>query len=119
MKKPSKQEIEKHINLPYSFIITPEEDRNKTYYVCRVGELTGCVSHGNTPHEAQKKIKDAMYDWIESALIDKCEIPKPTLGKETRITLRIPGSTAAKIKLQAKQENKSINEFIVDKLKIA
>lgn len=119
MKKVRKQDIEEYLNLPYTFIVTPEEDNNKTYYVCRIAELPGCLSDGKTPIEAQKKIKDAMYDWIETALIDGYEIPKPLLESEKRITLRVPGTLEAKIKLQAKNENKSINQFIVDKLRYA
>ena len=119
MKKIKKDDIEKYINLPYSFIVTPEEDNNKTYYVCRIAELPGCISHGKNPIQAQKNIKDAMYDWIESALIDGYEIPQPLTETEKRITLRIPGTLEAKIKLQAKNEDKSINQFIIDKLRYA
>ena len=119
MKSNNKQKIEESLNLPYSFIVIPEEDNDKTYYVCRIAELPGCLSHGKTPVEAQKSIKNAMYDWIESALIDGVEIPKPLTESEKRITLRIPGTLETKIKLQAKHENKSLNQFIVDKLKYA
>lgn len=119
MKKIKKEAIEKYLRLPYSFIVTPEEDNNKIYYVCRVAELPGCLSHGMTPSEAQKKIKDAMYDWIETCILDGYEVPKPFAEGEKRITLRIPGSIEAKIKLQAKQQDKSLNQFIVDKLRYA
>ena len=119
MKKNKKHNIEEYLNLPYSFIVSPEEDNNKTYYVCRIAELSGCLSYGKTPVEAQKNIKDAMYDWIESALIDGYAIPKPLTESEKRITLRIPGTLETKIKLQAKNENKSLNQFIVDKLRYA
>ena len=114
-----KTEIEKCLNLPYSFIVTPEEDKNKIYYVCRIAELPGCIAHGKTAVEAQKNIRAAMYDWIESALLDGCEVPKPLAECEKRITLRIPGTLEAKIKLQAKNENKSLNQFVIDKLKYA
>ncbi|MBI3590912.1 MAG: type II toxin-antitoxin system HicB family antitoxin [Candidatus Melainabacteria bacterium] len=119
MKKNKKQNIEEYLNLPYSFIVTPEEDGNKTYYVCRIAELPGCLSHGKTPIEAQKNIQQAMYDWIETALMDGYEISKPLTESEKRITLRIPGTLETKIKLQAKNENKSLNQFIVDKLRYA
>lgn len=118
-KNKKKYDVEKYMKLPYSFIITPEEDEKKIYYVCRIAELPGCLSHGQTPIEAQKNIKNAMYDWIETALIDGYEIPAPLAEKEKRITLRIPGTLEAKIKLQAEKEDKSLNQFIVDKLKYA
>ena len=119
MKNNKKQKVEEYLDLPYSFIVTPEEDNDKTYYVCRIAELPGCLSHGKTPVEAQKNIKNAMSDWIETALIDAYEIPKPLTESEKRITLRIPGTLETKIKLQAKNENKSLNQFIVDKLRHA
>ena len=119
MRKPEPKEIKKHLKLPYSFITTPEEDAGKTYYVCRVAELPGCISYGTTPKEAQEKIKSAMYDWIETSLLDGFEVPRPLVEKETRITLRVPGSVEAKIKLEAKRQNKSLNQFIVDKLRYA
>lgn len=119
-KKVNKQEIEKYIKLPYSFIVTPEEDSGKTYYVCRIAEFPGCLSHGTTPIEAQKNIKDAMYDWIETCLLDGYDVPMPMVeDKETRVTLRMPTSLEAQIKLQAKKINKSVNQFIVDKLRYA
>lgn len=117
--KKKKQTIEKYLNLPYAYVVTPEQDDGKTYYVCRIAELPGCLSHGKTPIEAQKNVRNAMYDWVETALIDGYEIPKPLAESEKRITLRIPGSLEAKIKLQAITENKSLNQFIVDKLKCA
>lgn len=119
-KKVRKQEVEKYLKLPYSFIITPEEDNNTTYYVCRIAELPGCLSHGKTPTEAQEKIKDAMYDWIETCLLDSHNVPMPIVeDQETRVTLRMPSSLEAQIKLQAKKINKSVNQFIVDKLRFA
>lgn len=119
-KKVKKQEVEKYLKLPYSFIITPEEDNGTTYYVCRIAELPGCLSHGKTPTEAQEKIEDAMFDWVETCLLDGYDIPQPMVeDKEARITLRLPSSLEAQIKLQAKKTNKSINQFIVDKLRYA
>ncbi len=119
MKKIKKQEIEKYLTLPYSFIITPDEDNGKTYYVCKIAELPGCIAHGKTAIEAQKNIKDAIYDWIETALLDEYEIPEPSINSaksRKNFTLRMPGKLENEVKIQAELEKKSVNQFILDKL---
>ncbi len=65
-----KQEIERHLELPYTFTVTSNIDENdELYFYAQVNELPGCISDGKTEEEALKNIKDAMYDWIETRVL--------------------------------------------------
>jgi antitoxin HicB len=50
-------------------------------YTVLVPDLAGCVTQGETVEEAFNMAKDAINGWIELALEEREEIPKPsTLG---------------------------------------
>lgn len=61
----------------YSMLISwSEEDQA---YIVSVPELPGCMADGKTPEEAVKEAQTVIELWIESALEDGDEIPKPHL----------------------------------------
>ncbi len=61
----------------YSMIMSwSEEDQS---YIVSVPELPGCMADGKTPEEAVKAAQDVIDLWIETALEDGEEIPKPHL----------------------------------------
>jgi predicted RNase H-like HicB family nuclease len=47
-------------------------------YLATVPDLPGCMSDGETPEEALKKLQEAIASWIESAKEWKQDIPKPS-----------------------------------------
>lgn len=53
-----------------------EEDQA---YIVSVPELPGCMADGKTPEEAVKQAQIVINLWIETALEDGEEIPKPHL----------------------------------------
>lgn len=58
------------------FMAWSEEDQA---YIVSVPELPGCMADGKTPEEAVKEAQIVIDMWIESALEDGEEIPKPSL----------------------------------------
>jgi len=58
-----------HINVFYS-----EDDK---CYIADVPDLQGCSAFGDTPEKAVEEITIAMNLWIEVAIEDGDEIPKP------------------------------------------
>lgn len=61
----------------YSKIISwSEEDQA---YIVSVPELPGCMADGETPIEAIENAEIIIQEWIETALEDGEEIPKPHL----------------------------------------
>lgn len=63
--------------LKYSMIISFSEDDQA--YIVSVPELPGCMADGKTPEDAVKNAQVIIQEWIETALEDGEEIPKPAL----------------------------------------
>ncbi len=54
-----------------------ESPGGQTYFFGRVPELPGCVSDGDTKHEAKANVRSAMIDFIYFLLEDGLTIPEP------------------------------------------
>ncbi|MCE2928483.1 MAG: type II toxin-antitoxin system HicB family antitoxin [Candidatus Caenarcaniphilales bacterium] len=104
--------IEQYLKLPYSFTVAKDQDEDdQDYYYASVNELPGCVSDGQSPEEALKNIKDSMYDWIETALINDDKIPEPNKCSG-KFSVRIPPSLHQDLVKKTQREGVSINQFI-------
>lgn len=67
----------------YSMVISwSEEDQA---YIVSVPELPGCMADGKTPEEAVKNTEIIIQEWIECALEDGEEIPKPHLFNDVAV----------------------------------
>lgn len=61
----------------YSMIVSwSEVDK---CFIVSVPELPGCMADGRTPEEAVKNAEIIIQEWIECAVEDGEEIPKPKL----------------------------------------
>ena len=58
-----------------------------------------------------KNIKDAMYDWVETALLNGEKVPTPE-GFSGKFTVRIPSSLHRDLIKKVTKEGVSINQFI-------
>ena len=106
------KEIEKYLNLPYTFELIKEDSG---IYFVKVKELPGCMSNGKTADEAMENIKDVMEIWLESSLRRGLEIPLPEVMREYsgRFIVRVPASLHKKLALEAKKEGVSLNQYVV------
>ena len=110
--KKSDDQIKSFLKLPYTFTVGKDKEHDgKEYFYVQVNELPGCVSDGISPEEALKNIKDAMYDWIETALLNGEKIPTPE-GFSGKFTVRIPPSLHKDLIRKVTKEGVSINQFI-------
>ena len=112
------RKIDEYMKMPYNFIIQPINDESGYYYYARVIEFDGCQSTGETFEEAYKNIQEAMEGWIEAKLEGGFEIPKP-LKKEKfsgKFVIRIPKSLHYRLYVEAKEEDVSLNQYILYKL---
>jgi len=50
---------------------------NDQCFIAYIPELKGCMAHGDTPEEAVKNINIALELWVETALEEGWELPKP------------------------------------------
>jgi len=104
--------IKEYLKLPYSYTIGKDKEHDgKEYFYVLVNELPGCASDGKTEEEALKNIKSAMYDWIETALLNDQKIPTPE-GFSGKFTVRILPSLHRDLITKANREGVSINSFI-------
>ena len=69
----TKREIEKYVNLPWSYTIEQEEGT----YIVYVNELPGICSDAKTITIAMENIKEAIYAAIKLYLAQGKEIPIP------------------------------------------
>src|SRR5215813_1496986 len=69
----SKKEIEKYVNLPWSYTVE-QEDGN---YIVYVNELPGVCTDAKTINSAMNEIKEAIYAAIELCIVQGKDIPVP------------------------------------------
>lgn len=67
--------LEEYLELPYSLIITPDEDGG---YGVKVVELPGCVTYADAWEDIPLMVREAMSSWIGSALKHGDPVPEPT-----------------------------------------
>lgn len=73
-----KMTLEEYMKLEYDVIVTPEECTNATLcYRAEHPQLSGCMSHGQTPEEAIRNLIEAKRLYIETLLERGLEVPLP------------------------------------------
>lgn len=105
--------------LPYTIQIRHIQDEDDSYYYARVLELDGCQSHGDTPEEAYKNIREAMEGYLSVKLEYGDPIPEPIPDEKEfsgKFNLRLPKSLHKKLTELAEAEGVSLNQYILYKL---
>jgi len=82
------KKLEYYLTLAYRSLVEVDEytDGSKCYRAL-CPELTGCVSHGDSPDEARAGLEEAKALYIETLLSNGQEIPRPTTTKTTFTSL--------------------------------
>lgn len=106
------KEARKYLKLPYSYTIETHEDdeEDEEYYVIKVNELLGCMSHGEDIDKAFKNIKDAMLGWISVALESGNKVPTPD-NFSGKFSIRIPPTLHKELVIRANKEGVSLNQL--------
>ena len=84
-------------------------------YIATVPELPGCSAFGDAPEKAVKEVKTAALLWLQAAKREKRHVPKPVMKRKYpgKFVLRMPPSMQAELTLKAKEENLSLNQYIL------
>ena len=61
----------------YRIALRPLSAAEGSGWLAEVPELPGCMSDGETPHEAVENVMDAIACWIEAAEEDGRPVPAP------------------------------------------
>lgn len=108
--------LEYYLSLKYPFKIEALSEEDGGGFFITYPDLPGCMSDGETVEETLKMGEDAKRCWIEAAIKDGVEIPKPHSFNEQyngRITLRTPKSLHRKLIEEAKDEGISLNQYLL------
>jgi predicted RNase H-like HicB family nuclease len=105
------KKIEDYINLPYRLEIIP--DTHEGGYVVTYPDLQGCITVGNTIESALANADDAKRAWLEAAIEEGIDIPKPSSDDDYsgQFKLRIPKSLHRSLAEHAKAEGISMNQY--------
>ena len=100
-----------YMSLPYRLEVIPDPDEGG--YVVRYPDLPGCLSVGNTMHEALENAEDAKREWIIAALEEgvRIEEPESLNNYSGQFKLRIPKSLHRSLAEHAKEEGSSMNQY--------
>ena len=104
-------EAKKYLRLPYSYTIETEKEEDKEYYIIKVNELSGCMSHGVTIDKAFENIKDAMLGWISVCLESGHKVPTPE-SFSGKFSVRIPPTLHKELVIRANKEGVSLNQLV-------
>jgi predicted RNase H-like HicB family nuclease len=104
----TKKEIQKYLDLPWTYTIEPE----KGYFILYVNELPGICTDAETIEEGMVQIKDAIYAAVKLYLDNGEEVPVPLDKKKFKgnISYRTSSEIHYKIAKVAKQEHMSVNK---------
>jgi antitoxin HicB len=110
--------VDRYLDLPYRVTLVRDMEGNGSGWAAAVEELPGCTSKGSTPEEAVNGLRDAMAGWMNAALEEGREIPKPKAADSYsgRLLLRMPRTLHAELARVAEREGSSLNQFITDVL---
>jgi predicted RNase H-like HicB family nuclease len=88
-------------------------------YLANVPELPGCKTHGNTQIEVLKMAHEAIEAYLESLVREDKPIPSPMIDRPFKgeILFRTTPNFHRDLVMRAELEDKSISEFIEEKLK--
>lgn len=111
-----KKSLKYYLSLKYPFKIEALSEEDGGGFFITYPDLPGCMSDGETVEEALKMGEDAKKCWIEAALENGADIPKPYSFNENyngRITLRTPKSLHRQLIEEAKDEGVSLNQYLL------
>lgn len=105
------KEAKKYLELPYTYTLEREKDADGEYFVIRVNELSGCMSHGKTIERAYENIKDAMLGWISVCLESRNKVPTPE-NFSGKFLVRVPSTLHKELVVRANKEGVSLNQLV-------
>ncbi len=106
-----------HVNYsPNEYQVNIFYDVRDKIYVAKVPELEGCHSHGKTPSQALKNVREATKLWLEAALEEGVAIPLPVGRRKYsgKFVLRTSSETHGKLAQEALRKGVSLNDLVLE-----
>lgn len=109
-----KKGLNYYLSLNYEIRIRRLLGEEGSGWLAEISQLPGCMSDGETVEEAITNVNDAKKCWIETALELGRVIPEPSPDDFSgQLRLRMPKSLHKALSEKAKEENISLNQFII------
>ncbi|MDA8228660.1 MAG: toxin-antitoxin system HicB family antitoxin [Desulfitobacterium hafniense] len=113
------KDFDYYVNLDYEIKLRKLSDDEGSGWFAQISLLPGCMSDGETIEECLANLEDAKRGWIETCIELGRPVPEP--GKTTsdfsgQLRVRMPKSLHQALSEKAKEENVSLNQFILYQL---
>ncbi|NLW56320.1 MAG: type II toxin-antitoxin system HicB family antitoxin [Firmicutes bacterium] len=117
-----KNQIREYLKLKYQVRLIPLSEEDGGGWLAEIPDLKGCCSDGETAEEALKNIEEAKEIWFTTAIKRGQKIPLPTLDQEEqysgKFTLRLPKFLHKNLAEAAREEEVSLNSYILSMLSL-
>lgn len=112
-----KKNINYYLGLNYDIKLRQLAEEEGGGWFAEVPLLPGCMSDGDTIEELLDNIKDAQKCWFETNLQTGRTIPEPQEESYSgQLRVRLPKSLHKTLSEKAREENTSLNQYIVYQL---
>ena len=112
-----KKDLNYYLDLNYDIKLRQLTEEEGGGWFAEVPLLPGCMSDGETVEELLINIKDAQKCWFETCLKTGKVIPEPQEEAYSgQLRVRLPKSLHKTLTEKAREENTSLNQYIVYQL---
>jgi len=112
-----KKDIDYYLDLNYDIKIRRLSEEEGGDWVGEIPLLPGCMSDGETVEELLTNVNDAKKCWLETCLKTGRPIPEPQEEAYSgQFRVRLPKSLHKALTEKAREENTSLNQYIVYQL---
>lgn len=109
-----KKDFKYYLNLEYTIRIKENSDGS---FFGEIEELPGCMTEADSKTKILEMIEDAKKAWLEVAMDRKINIPEPIEDAYSgKFNVRVPKSLHRRLVYKAKEEDVSLNTFIISTL---
>jgi len=109
--------LEYYMGLNYEIKIRRLSEEEGGGWFAEIPLLPGCMTDGDTIEELFRNIEDAKRAWIETCLERGQSVPEPDDEHYSgQFRIRIPKSLHKKLVEKAREENVSLNQYVVYQL---
>lgn len=112
-----KKDIDYYLGLNYDMKIRRLSEEEGSGWFAEIPLLPGCMSDGENIEELLNNIEDAKKCWFETSLQSARAIPEPQEEAYSgQLRVRLPRSLHKTLSEKAREENTSLNQYIVYQL---
>jgi predicted RNase H-like HicB family nuclease len=106
----------RYLDLPYRIVLTREPGRGADRgWIAYVEELPGCEARGETADDAARAIREAMEEWMRTAVEEGRAIPRPRIAEQNNngeLSLTVPQSLHNSLIRAAVREGMPLQDYL-------